>query len=392
MKKNTPYIIIGVVVVLFVLAELLVPKPLDWKVTLSEEDKIPYGAYGLSQVLPGLFPDREIRNANLTLYEADTFPNDWNYLILAESFAPNEADTKVLMEKVASGATAFIAANHFGGHFADTIDISTGNLLFETVQNGNFDYRDSVFISLSHPAMKDYRFAYTLPSSPAYFDSLADGLALLGQNQYGSPVLISKKWGKGMFYLSSTPLAFSNFYLLEGKNHRFIEASLSYLPVRPLFWTEYYQLGRMESPSPLRFILSQPSLRWAYYIGMTSLLLFILFGIKRQQRPIPTLQAPENTSLQFASSIGTLYFQQGDHQNLAQKKIIFLNEHIRTHYQLLPDWNSDEFIKQLAQKSARAEEEIKTLQSQVLLTKSRQNYGSDQLLRLHKAIQSFNRK
>jgi hypothetical protein len=31
-------------------------------------------------------------------------------------------------------------------------------------------------------------------------------------------------------------------------------------------WTEYYHLGRMESTTPLRFILTNEPLRWGYYI------------------------------------------------------------------------------------------------------------------------------
>ena len=390
-KKYFPYLLIGFALLLFALAELLIPKPLDWNITLSAEDKNPYGAYGLSKVLPSLFQEREIRHLHSTIYETDSLSGNWNYLILSENFAPDKEDTRVLLEKASHGASVFIAASHFDGPFTDSLKVSTQNLLFEKMEEEGLGYEDSVHISLTHPAVSNIEFAYTLPALATYFELIPEKAIVLARNHEEKPVFFSRKWGKGTLYISSTPLAFSNYYLLEGHNYQFIQVSLSYLPVAPLLWTEYYQLGRMEAATPLRFILGQPALRWAYYIGILALLLFILFGIKRKQRPIPTIQPPENTSLQFANSIGTLYFQQGDHLNLARKKIVFLNEHIRTHYRILPDWQDESFPVQLAQKSNRPEEEIKKLQDQIREAEKGSSYSSEQLLRLHKTIVSWHK-
>ena len=385
-----PYVLIGLVLLVFVLAELLIPKPLNWTVTLSAKDKNPYGAYGLSQALEDLFPGQPVQKPHLSLYETDTFPHKFNYLVLAERFSPEPPDTRLLLEKVGQGATAFVGATDFSGLFADTLHLSTGNLLFESISGeGSFKNADSVYISFEQPGSAKEQFGYTLAAVPGYFDSLPSYHQVLARNQQDEAVLVRIPWGKGTFYLSSTPLAFSNYYLLLGKNHHFIESALSFLPVAPLLWTDYYQVGRVESQTPLRFVLSNEALRWAYYVGMCTLLLFILFGLKRRQRPIPTMLAPENTSLQFAASIGTLYFQQGDHLNLARKKIVYLNDYIRTHYRLTTAWHDPVFITQLARKSNKTEEEVQELARQIYLAETRKQITADELLKLNQTINRF---
>lgn len=390
-KALTPYLLIGGALLLLVLAELLIPKPLDWTVTLSSEDKNPYGAYGLWKVLPDLFPEQELHNLHLTVYEADSLPDQANYLILAQGFAPDEQDARALLEKAAAGAHIFVAAQHFGGLFADTLQLSTGNHLFEQMAGGETlaQAQDSVYIRYTTRQEATEPFAYTLPALPAYFDSLPETPEVLAVDQRNEPVLVRRAWGKGQLLLSTTPLAFTNYYLLEGKNHRFIERALSQLPLAPLYWTEFYQVGRLESSSPLRFVLSRPSLRWAYYFGMIVLLLFILFGLKRRQRAIPVLQSPENTSLQFAHSIGTLYYQQGDHLNLARKQLLYLKEYIRNHYRLQPDWSDKDFAEKLAKKSGKEETEVAHLMRQAQKAETAPAYNANELQQLHNSIQGF---
>lgn len=390
-KKWTPYLLIGSVLLLLVLADLLIPKPLDWRVTLSSEDKNPYGAYGLWKVLPDIFPGQELHNLHLTLYEADSLPTRANYLILAQNFAPDKSDARALLKKAAAGAHILIAAQQFEGFFADTLQLSTQNHLFEAMaeQGPLQNTQDSVYLQYTRPGYLEGPFAYTLSALPTSFDSLPAQHEVLAVNQKEEPAFVQAPWGKGHIFLSSTPLAFTNYYLLEGRNHTFIETALSQLPIAPLYWTEFYQLGRLESTSPLRFVLSHSALRWAYYTGMIVLLLFILFGLKRRQRVIPIMQSPENTSLQFAHSVGTLYYQQGDHLNMARKQLLYLKEYLRSHYRLQPDWQEKGLSQKLARKSGKQEEEVAELIRQVQTAETAQSYSAKELLRLNKAIQQF---
>ncbi len=65
---------------------------------------------------------------------------------------------------------------------------------------------------------------------------------------------------------------------------------------------------------------------------MILLLLFIIFKARRKQRIIPVVTPPENESLRFIEMVGKLYFQRGDNKDLAQKKSLYFQEYIRSHF------------------------------------------------------------
>lgn len=86
--------------------------------------------------------------------------------------------------------------------------------------------------------------------------------------------------------------------------------------------------------SPFRYFLSQPPLRWALYLSMVSILLFMIFTARRKQRAIPVIREPENKSLEFAELIGTLYYQKKDHADLVRKKYLYFAEELRREMQV----------------------------------------------------------
>jgi len=56
LKGKAPYIILVIGIALLTYAELTKPKPLDWSTTFSKDDKIPYGANVLFNLLQDIFP------------------------------------------------------------------------------------------------------------------------------------------------------------------------------------------------------------------------------------------------------------------------------------------------------------------------------------------------
>jgi hypothetical protein len=176
---------------------------------------------------------------------------------------------------------------------------------------------------------------------------------------------------------------------LDHNNYKFISRAFSYLDERDLWWTEYYHLGRMEEMTPLRFILSNASLKFAYYTGMITLLIFILFEIKRKQRAIPIINPPENSSLEFAETVGRLYYHQGDHKNIALKKINFLADHIRSTYHLNGDFSDPEFCIKLSQKSGKEESKLRELFDMIMHIKTQYKIDAPSLWKLTKSVEWF---
>ena len=54
----------------------------------------------------------------------------------------------------------------------------------------------------------------------------------------------------------------------------------------------------------------------------------MIFNAKRRQRVVPIINPLPNTTLDFTKTIGNLYYQEGNHQNIVDKKIIYFLEKI----------------------------------------------------------------
>src|SRR5260221_4004882 len=82
------------------------------------------------------------------------------------------------------------------------------------------------------------------------------------------------------------------------------------------------------------FILSNRSLRWAFWLTLVLFLLIFLVESKRKQRAIAEIPKLRNASEDFVKTVGGLYFQQKNNQNLAIKMTHAFLENIRSDYNI----------------------------------------------------------
>ncbi|MEQ1588560.1 MAG: DUF4350 domain-containing protein [Cyclobacteriaceae bacterium] len=393
MKKDWKYIMyIGLLAGLLLILMLSKNKQYDWRVTLAHEDKNPYGTYALNELLPEVIKG-DVKNSYQTLYELkDTLQANENILILSSSFSPGKEDTEMLLTYAGAGATIFISANDFYGSLADTLGLATSDSFFEG--ENTFEQIDSAFLYFVSPVMDSTRqFQFKRGNVHNYFSKLDSAKAtVIATNDFHQPVMLRISKGKGAIILNSTPMVFTNIHLLNAENHEFASTLLSYLPKRNTYWTEYYQLGRMEIASPLRFVLTNEPLRWAYYISIISLLLFMIFEAKRKQRIIPIIKPLTNTTLEFIATIGNLYFQRGDHKNIAEKKIQFLLDQVRSHYMMSGQLRDEGFVAVLTKKSGVPEKTVRELVSIVNHVSTKEKITGSELTDLNYLIEKFQQK
>lgn len=383
--------ILGGVLLVFVLVEVLVPKPLNWRPTYSHRDKNPYGAYALAQLLPNFLSPGPPTISSVTLYELDTLAQALNQLVFATNFEPGKEDVEVMLRRVSEGDWAFLAAQGWSEHLQDTLGFSY-KYDFKLPATIGEEGADSLEIWFSQKELPKQKYRVPAAAVPASFDSLPAHATILAMNEEWEPVLASIPVGKGKVLISSTPLLYTNYFLVQPNTRGYAEAALSYLPEQPSYWTEYYHLGRLESPTPLRFVLSEPALRWAYYLGMGILISFVLFNLKRRQRPIPVVQPPANTSLQFAQTVARLYWGQQDHLDLAHKKIAYFREDLRERYQMPAGAADEGFLQRLIRKSGKSEEEVRSLFAFMAQVEQKKVLSPQDLLLLNQKIEHFSRR
>jgi hypothetical protein len=392
MRKDWKYILyVGLAISLFVVIKMISPKQYDWDITFNHEDKNPYGGYVLNELLPAIFNKGKIEHSFESLYEIkDSLKKEGNLLIIASNFTCDDLDTKALLGFVGNGGSAFISAQGFYGKLRDTLKIRTADYYF--LDKDWFSRKDTTHLRFVNPAfdtVKQYPFkkdnVYNFFSG---FDTTKT--SVITRNDMGRPVTIQMKWGKGNIVLNSTPMVFTNIYLLANENHEFVSNSLSYLPAQDLQWTEFYQVGRREIRTPLRFILRTEPLRWGYYLTIITLLVFMVFEMKRRQRIIPVIKPLDNTTLEFVGTIGNLYYQNKEHRNIAEKKILFFLEQIRTKYLVSTTKTDADFLQTLSSKSGKPYEDVVKLFDTINAIRSQKNISVSDLINLNEQIEKFN--
>lgn len=385
------YALLMLLAVVVVAVQLFSPRPLDWTPNYLPNNKDPYGAYVTDSLFVSFFGPRKVRHHALTFYEmADSLRPGDNLLSFSDEFSADRESVRVLLQRVSEGSTAFLSAQRFFGLLSDTLRLYTSDVFFSgyaSLLKNQGDTTDLKFIT-SNTQKRGYY--YQLENVSYFFspDSLLRPAFIMATNAWNKPVTLRIPWGQGSLILNSTPLAFTNNYLLVGRNHEFASQSLSRLPRTTTWWTSYYQFGRMENPSPLRYILSQEPLRWAYYLTMTGLLLFILIEAKRKQRMIPILRPPGNTSLEFVRTISQMYWVAKDHRAIALKKIAYFLDQVRSRYHL-PREISDDFLRQLTRKSGVDRESVVRLFALIESIQYAAQISEDTLHQLTNEIHKF---
>ena len=387
MRKNLKYILLlaGSFIIL-ILVEWFRPTPLDWSMSFSKSDKIPFGSFILFEMLAEIFSGRRVATTTLPVYNTldEAAGTGRNYLFITDAFAPDKLDTEKLLNFVAAGNVVFIAANRFHGGLADTLKLET---------DLHVVFNDSIGLNFVNPALKktaDYLYRRQIVTHYfSGFDTLR--ATALGVDGRGKINFIKTGFGAGAFFLSTAPLAFTNYNMLYRDNADYVCRAFSYLPAQTTLWDEYYKTGHSQIRTPLRYVLSREPLRYAYYLALTGVLLFIVFAGRRRQRLIPVLASRANTTLEFVETVGRLYFQHGDHKNLAEKKIAHFLDEVRSRYYLKTGRLDRELAEKLAEKTGIATDAINALFRQIENARARPQITEAELTALNESIERFHK-
>ncbi len=204
------------------------------------------------------------------------------------------------------------------------------------------------------------------------------------------PDFVRYELGKGHLTLHAAPLVLSNYFLLQDGNEQYLNALWQTLPpnITRIYWNDYYK--RSGTASGLDVLLRYPATRWALTIAIIILLLYILFEGKRKQRIIPVIAPLKNDSVSFVETVGRLYYNKGNHTNLAEKMAQQFLEWVRTHYFLNTNLINETFIHQLTVKSGQHEATVRGLMEMIEEIKPGKVKTDDAYLyQLYNTIQKF---
>ena len=193
----------------------------------------------------------------------------------------------------------------------------------------------------------------------------------------------------GSLYLHSMPniltndVSLTNIYL-PNFNRTFSEIPASSIVLHQ--WNRRNINAGNNEDSILKYILSQPSLKYAYYLTLLGCLIYVFFSSKRKQKPIPVKEYVKNTSLDYVHTISDVFKAQNQNEKLVpHMKKVFYNRMQRKYFLSpeLPDYAS--------KLSRKSKVPIANIESLIAKFEQADNYAfdDDQLIRLYTDINSF---
>ncbi len=401
MKRYGPLIIVVVAVIAFICLLLVSaknrPRQFNPRITLRQNDKIPYGTYAAFKLLPTLFP-------NATISYDKKEPGEWDSLdmkadnqaiiLVANDFNAEEWELETLKEFMQKGNYVFIIANSLSYDANRFLRSRSSELAFDEYFGEGLD---SLQVQLENPPFIN-RSTYLYPGRKYENTfSMVDTMrtTILGRNEKRQVNFIQMNTGKGRLYVHLAPLAFSNYFLLHKNNVRYFEQALSVIPpnINRIAWNEYYLVKRSfkkeKSPGLYRVLFQYPAFKWGLLTAIFSLLLFVLLELRRKQRMIPVITPPKNESLDFVKTIGRLYYDQNDHVNLAKKMSVYFLDHLRSQFKITTHPLDESFVETVHAKTGYSVEELKQITSFIQFIETAPAISDQQLTQFYRQLENF---
>lgn len=419
-----------VLFVLFCLLQVNLPKKFVWSPTFSHVDKQPFGCFVFDSVLTQSLPNGyHVTKKTFFQLDQEHAKEKISVLMVVDQQNLKQLDVKYLCNIARRGGKVMVVASSSfdDGRNADTVVVDELERTFNVrIEDGTYfslrgilaglkahdnDMYDTIYWNNRETmyAAQSYRMFYNMVGGTLFVDSvpkvkrLAYTLSTAGYDyRHDSlyvgdftgfdtivdekerieridtfaikkiPVAVSVPYGKGEVIFVSSPLLFTNYGMLEGNTFVYIFRLMSYLADLPVYRTEAYvktDAMLVAEQSPFREFIKRPPLRWALYLALLGVVLFMIFTARRRQRVIPIMSKPANRSLEFIQLIGTLYYQRKDHVDLVRKKFkLFAEELRKTAGVDISDVNTDdrEYLL-LAEKTGMNSDRLKKVIRQIRL-------------------------
>lgn len=419
-----------VLFVLFCLLQVNLPKKFVWSPTFSHVDKQPLGCFVFDSILTQSLPNGyHVTKKTFFQLDQEHAKEKISVLMVVNQQDLKQLDVKYLCNIARRGGKVMVVASSSfdDGRNADTVVVDELERTFKVkIEDGIYfslrgilsglkahdnDMYDTIYWNNRETmyAAQSYRMFYNMVGGTLFVDSvpkvkrLAYTLSTAGYDyKYDSlyvgdftrfdtivdkkerieridtfaikkiPAAVSVPYGKGEVIFVSSPLLFTNYGMLEGNTFVYIFRLMSYLADLPVYRTEAYvktDAMLVAEQSPFREFIKRPPLRWALYLALLGVVLFMIFTARRRQRVIPIMSKPANRSLEFIQLIGTLYYQRKDHVDLVRKKFkLFAEELRKTAGVDISDVNTDdgEYLL-LAEKTGMNSDRLKKVIRQIRL-------------------------
>lgn len=430
-------------------------KVFNWQENYNGKNVDPYGAMVITRLLEAQMGDAFVTVKKSLSSQFENIPDKGStYIFIGPRVYYSESDREALLNFVSEGNAAFISANYFNEELFQELDIYGCTYTHKiSMEEGVFNFYDEqladkkgyTFNYRLRDKDKSYSWSYfdldvcntygkeefdpeqyeyvdpdDYEASESYEDEEEidafseeeisedqesteltpdNHIRDLGYLEDYGPNFIQVDYGEGKFLIHCNPIVFSNYHLRSEKKLEYVEKTLASLPRDKVFWDEYSKVYHFENQSesdmqdgPLNYILSQPSLRWAWYLILAGVLIFFIFFSKRRQRVIPILPEALNSSIEYAETVGRLYYSSEDHFKLFSHQYHLFQADIRRLYQIqTPAKIEADFIERLSLKSAVPIQILNDIFSQKKRLEYKRELSNKELIEFYQLLDKFHK-
>jgi len=384
MRSYKIYFGIGIVLILlYLVAQYNKPTPTNWAPTYLATDKIPYGTFIIRDRIKDIIPKAKIQESKRPVYNTlknQNF-NNASYFLIAQKIDVSKTDFDQMKKFMRAGNKVFIASYDFG-KLEKELKIETSTTMSADRPSLNF----------TNPNLKtDANYGFERGIGTQYFSKIdfKKGI-VLGINNNKQPNFVKYNYGKGALFLISEPGFYTNFNMLDKYGAEYAAKTLSYIQTSDqVIFDDYFSAQKNETTDILRVFFKHPELKWAYYLTIFSLVIFVLYEIKRRQRIIPIADPLKNASVEYAHVVGSVYYHERNNLDIAKKKINYFMEYLRTRYFLKTNEIGSDFATLLMEKTGINEPSAKTLTRYFIQIPQMRTLSDQELISLNQSIEFF---
>ena len=388
-KKNALLVAsISIVVLLigFALFEIKDVPDAKWKKAYDYNDQEPNGLYVFKECMRRYFGvDNKVSN----IY-SDTMSNQGLYISFHEG-VHSDGDIDTLINLAYKGNDILLVSKYFPEYMNEITDQYT-EVKYQYDDKLKFAFTTKDSIDIRNYQYQFYNQEFERKDSLAYYiiglDSLSNKDMVLVKANGNSALMIKYPFGDGNIYCHLMPELFINASYRQEGLFQYSENIFSIFdPAFIVFLINVNGVVRNEHEHPLQYVMSSPSLKWAYYLLVIGLLIYAIFGGRRRQKAIPIIDKNENTSLEYIKTISQLFYQQDKHEKLvAHMRDIF---YYKMEKKFFVKRNHPTYLETLAKKTKIPASELSYVLDRFKNTEDNYTFQADQLIALHNRIEAI---
>ena len=411
MTKRTKVIlslvILLLILIVFIFYEIRYKPDADWRRNFDLNSEEPFGTKLFCDLIKAQNGEDNVLYYSKDFYFDSILPGDYSYIYIADRYVSYEKADSII-DFIRNGDDAMIIAGINFMHIPiDSSQLDTINI------DSQYNVRSYIEASSIYDSIINYKFVTKQDTSDIYnfefytnhfwnpklnhfnffIEQESDSMEFLAYMQDTSAILARMKFDSNYLYVHLIPDLISNVAsrqkaFLPHFNHisGYLTGKKILLDHPMMAPKEYFE---NINKSPLSYILSQRSLRWAYYIILMLLLLYLFIGGKRKFKAVDLLEKNENTSIEYIKIQSELYRQQEQHEKLINQMRSNFYYWVKSRYFI--EKLEQDFAEKLSRKSKVEKTTIDRLLNKLNNNKI-DDLSDDQLIVLNKQIESLKSK